>query len=152
MTNQRTEEIAARSRGGSFRDDTQRFHGAPTFGYVARHREEAFRLAGRVSDQADHHIHHLGVPRSVGQKPLKRPPSPFLAASSATLAASRSRQRSIQDEFCSCAKSQISIVCMPPKFIVSKRPSRSRTQIQSGLHSMSRLSNSLFSCSFFSRA
>ena len=60
MTNQRAEEIAARSRGGSFRDDTQRFHGAPTFGYVARHRQEAFRLAGRVSYQADHHIPPFG--------------------------------------------------------------------------------------------
>src|SRR5438876_3323770 len=52
MTNQRAEEIAARSRGGSFRDDTQRFHGALTFGYVERHREEAFRLAGRISLRA----------------------------------------------------------------------------------------------------
>ena len=80
----------------------------------------------------------------VAKYPTKRPVLPARAVSTAARAASRSSpsQKSIHELFRKGAMSQISSTSFPPSFMNTRRPSRSRTLMQSRLQAISRLLNS----------
>src|SRR5215472_9487390 len=89
--------------------------------------------------------HHLGWRETRGSKyPTNRPMPPFLAVCTAIRAASRSSasQKSIHELCMKGPMSHISSACIPPSFMNKRRPSRSRTLMQSRLQATRRLLNS----------
>ena len=88
--------------------------------------------------------HHFGVPSVPGQCPTNRAARPWAAAftASRTVSWKSGGHDSDHIEPRSRAKSRISSFRIPPAFIHSRRPSRSRTLMQSSLLSIMRLMNS----------